>query len=390
MEKIKTGARLFVYIAILVILAVLTSCGKPDDIPEETSSFETDESTDSDVLSTGDSAGNGPAYVVVTDDTVPPHEGMVRSPLTNEWVDADVAATRPIAVIIPNEKDAVPHYNLSEASVVYEANVEGRMTRLMAIYEDWEKLDQIGNVRSLRSYFAYWSFEWDAFIVHYGGPYFIDDLIAEPTTENVNGNLSEDSSAFFRTTTRPAPHNGYVSGSGLMQVIKKKGYSLTYRGLTDENHFQFASKADPNTLAQYGFGARSAAYIDMSGCYPLTRCYFEYNEEDGLYYRYQRLIGDSDGPHTDAVTKEQLSFKNILVQVVKYEELGEGYLVFQCHDTTRDGWFFTNGRGIHVTWEKTSDYGATRYYDDYGNEVVLNTGKTMICVIEEGDDFTFW
>jgi len=38
---------------------------------------------------------------------------------------------------------------------------------------------------------------------------------------------------------------------------------------------------------------------------------------------------------------------------------------------------------IHVTWEKTGDYAPTTYYDDAGNEVVLNTGKTMIFVIQE-------
>ena len=91
----------------------------------------------------------------------------------------------------------------------------------------------------------------------------------------------------------------------------------------------------------------------------------------------------------DAATGEQLTFKNILVQNTFHEELGEGYLAFQCHDTTRDGWFFTNGRGIHVNWEKTSDYSATRYYDDNGDEIILNTGKTMICIIEDGDSFTF-
>ena len=127
----------------------------------------------------------------------------------------------------------------------------------------------------------------------------------------------------------------------------------------------------------------------MSGCYPLTRCYFEYNENDGLYYRSQHLSSSTDGPHIDGANNEQLAFKNVLVQYVKYEELAGGYLVFQCHDTTRDGWYFTNGKGIHVNWEKTSDYGATRFYDDYGNEILMNTGKTMICVVEEGDSFTF-
>jgi len=324
----------------------------------------------------------------ILDDSQPPQEGMLRSRLTNEWVAADVANTRPIAVMIANEVNAVPHYNLSEASIVYEALVEGSMTRLMAIYEDWEKLDKIGNIRSLRAYYAYWAFEWDAFIVHFGGPYFINSLIDEPTTQNVNGNLSSDIGAFFRTTDRKSPHNAYANGAELENVIADKDYSLRYRDMTDDNHFQFTSPSNPNTLNQYD-SAKNASYIDMSGCYPLTRCYFEYNEEDGLYYRSQHLSGGTDGPHIDAATGEQLAFSNILVQNVAIEDIGQGYLAFSCHETTLDGWFFTNGKGIHVTWSKTSDYGSTKFYDDFGNEIILNTGKTMICVVEKGDTFTF-
>ncbi len=327
--------------------------------------------------------------IVTEDDSLPPHAGMVRSRLTNEWIESSVANTRPIAVIIPNESAAIPHYSLSEASVIYEANVEGRMSRMMAIYEDWQDLSKIGNVRSLRTYFAYWAFEWDAFIVHYGGPHFINDLIAESTTQHIDGNLSSDSAAFFRDSSRTMPHNGYATGTGLAKVIQQKGYPLSYRGLTDSYHYNFTTKSSPNALTQYGSEAKSATYIDMSGCYPLTRCYFEFNESDGLYYRSQHLSSSTDGPHIDGTNSEQLTFKNILVQYVKYEELSGGYLVFQCHDTTRDGWYFTNGKGIHVNWEKTSDYGATRYYDDYGNEILMNTGKTMVCIVEEGDSFTY-
>ena len=382
MKRIKTG------LALIVTLAMLTACGTQDNGPGSPILPETGEST---APSNTASGAVTPVNIVVEDDSVPPHEGMSRSLVTNEWVDNSVVDTRPIAVMIPNEKDAIPQYSLSKASVLYEANVEGRMTRLMAIYEDWSKLEQIGNVRSLRSYYAYWAFEWDAFLVHYGNPFFISDLIDQPTTENIDGITSSDSTAFYRTTDRKAPHNTYTTGQKLLQAIRQEGYSLSYRGLTDEHHFLFATKAEPNTLAQYGKDATPAAYIDMSGCYPLTRCYFEFNEKDGLYYRYQHLVGDTDSPHIDAATGEQLAFKNILVQNIKSEDLGlsEGYLVFQCHDDTRDGWYFTNGMGIHVTWQKDSDYGATRYYDDNGNEILLNTGKTMICIINENDNFTF-
>lgn len=323
----------------------------------------------------------------VDDPLLPPRDGMVRSKLTNEWIEEEVAETRPIAVIIPNESRAQPHYNLSKASVVYEAKVEGSMTRLMAIYEDWQDLEKIGNVRSIRSYFAYWAFEWDPIIVHYGGPYFVYDLLDVETTENVDG--MQDTLAFYRTTDRESPHNAYTSGSGIVSSVTKHGYSLNYRGMIKDHHFVFAAADHPNDLSQYGENAKSATYVDMTGAYPLTRCYFNYNETDGLYYRSQYLSGSTDGPHVDGATGEQLSFSNLLVQHVKQEEIGNGYLAMQCHDTTRDGWFFTKGKGIHVTWQKTGDYEPTQYFDDAGNEIELNTGKTMILIIRDTDDFTF-
>ncbi len=383
MKKIK------LWLLLLAIATCLSACGNQDDLtspilPEEESSQISEESKPQAEDSLEDFSSN----IVIVDDTLPPEEGMIRSRLTNEWIDKSIANTRPIAVMTPNEVDAIPHYNLSEASILYEANVEGRMTRLLAIYEGWQNLEKIGNVRSLRTYYAYWSFEWDAFLVHLGGPYFVDNLLAQETTQNVNGNLG-DNEAFFRSDDREAPHNAYATGAGIQEVIDRKGYDLSYRGLTADSHFQFASKAAPNTLEHYGDNAQSATYIDMSGSYPLTRCHFEYNEEDGLYYRSQHLSGATDGPHIDAATGEQLSFKNIIVQNILQEELTDGYMVFQCHDNTRDGWFFTNGKGIHVTWTKDADYGATKFYDDNGKEITLNTGKTMICVIEDGDPFTY-
>lgn len=370
----------------LLLSLLLSGCNSlsPSDSPDESAPQATKEHWNSN----NPSQSNSNIQIIIEDDTTPPDPDMVRSRLTNEWIDKEIAGQRPIAVMIPNESNAIPQYNLSEASVLYEANVEGKITRLMAIFENWQDLKRIGNIRSTRTYYAYWAFEWDAFLVHYGGPYYINDLMEQEETENIDG-LSGAGSAFYRTKDRPEPHNVYTDGSLLSEQIASDGYSLSYRDMTDEEHFHFTDKANPNALTQYKEAAQNATYIDMSGSYPLTRCYFEYNEEDGLYYRYQHLSGVSDEPHTDA-SGTQLSFKNILVQFVKQEVLDDrGYLVLQCHDDTRDGWFFTNGKGIHVNWKKGSDYEATRYYDDNGEEIVLNTGKTMICIVNENDSFTF-
>ena len=320
-----------------------------------------------------------------SDEDVPPEEGMVRSRITNEWVTEEVNNTRPITVMIPNTKTAA-QYGISNADVLYECNVEGSITRLMALFQDWSDFDRLGNVRSCRDYYVYWSFEWDAFYIHYGGPFYIDEVINRPDTEDIDG-LS--SSNFFRANdTGNSTDNAYVDTEGILADIKKLGYDLEYRdGYADEHHYQFAPNNSPNTLEQYS-DAITANKIDMSPTYPVTNCYFVYNSETGLYDRYQHLSGAADGPHVDMANNKQLAFKNIIIQNTYYEVRDQkGYLAFQCHDNTRDGWFFTNGKGIHVTWEKASDYGATRYYDDDGNEIQFNTGKTMVCIVEDGDSF---
>lgn len=320
---------------------------------------------------------------------VPPQEGMVRSPLTNEWIDGALEDVRPIAVMSPNDSGALPHYNFSKADILYECPVEGGITRSMAVFKDWQNLDRIGNVRSSRDYFIYWALEWDSIYVHFGGPFYIDDLIEQESTNNITGcsygaggrsGLNEN--AFYRATDRSAPQNAYTSTEGINSAIDKLGYSKTYRdSYYEPDHFKFASEKEPNTLESYS-DAVSAKEIDLSKPYPITKTAFTYNEEDGLYYR--SMYGKAD---VDAANgNQQLAFKNVLVQFAYHEVRdAKGYLAFQVHDTTRGGYFFTNGKAIHVNWEKSTDYSPTKFYDDDGNEIRLNTGKTMICVVKDTD-----
>lgn len=319
----------------------------------------------------------------------PPEEGMVRSPLTNEWIDGDLEDARPIAVMSPNDSNALPHYNFSKADILYECPVEGGITRSMAVFKDWEDLDRIGNVRSSRDYFIYWALEWDSIYVHFGGPFYIDELIEQESTNNITGCSYGDGgkvglyeNAFYRATDRSAPQNAYASAEGINNAIDKFGYSKTYReDYYVADHFKFASENEPNTLEDYS-DAFTATEIDLSKAYPINKTSFTYNPEDGLYYRYMYGKADTDAANNN----QQLAFKNVLVQFAYYEVRDQkGYLAFQVHDTTRDGYYFTNGKAIHVTWEKSTDYGPTKYYDDDGNEIEINTGKTMICIVKDGD-----
>ena len=78
-------------------------------------------------------------------------EGMYRSELTNEWIDEGLKNQRPIAVMVDNEKIALPHYGLTEADVVYEimnSTLNDRITRFMVLVKDWGKIQQMGSIRS--------------------------------------------------------------------------------------------------------------------------------------------------------------------------------------------------------------------------------------------------
>lgn len=85
-----------------------------------------------------------------------------------------------------------------------------------------------------------------------------------------------------------------------------------------------------------------------------------------------------------------MTFSNVIIQNTHWSKRdAKGYLAFQNIDSTRDGYYFTKGRGIHITWKKTSDYSPTKYYDDNGNEIQLNEGKTYIAIAQEGKNVLY-
>ena len=193
----------------LLIVSGCTTCGKANK--ETMPSVDVITSIPEDAQDTsGDSSGGSSTAdnAETTATTTPSHEGMVRSRLTNEWVDPSIASTRPIAVMIPNSKTA-SQYGISQADILYECNVEASMTRLMAVFDDWSSFEKLGNIRSCRDYFAYWAFEWDAVIVHYGGPFYMDDVMGRNDTQHID--CIDYGSAYYRDVAKNDYDNAFTS-----------------------------------------------------------------------------------------------------------------------------------------------------------------------------------
>ena len=299
-------------------------------------------------------------------------DGKIRSYLTGRMVDAAIGNRRPIAIMMSNDKAALPQYGINRADIVYEAPVEGGMNRYMAIIEDYDDLDRIGSVRSCRTYYTYFAREFDAIYAHYGQSTFAKPYLAN--VDNINGLDGIGTVAYYRTKDRKSPHNAYSSGERLNKAIAQLGYSESYSA-DYKGHYRFAKTGHEVTLD----GAPSV--MDAARVYPgyvMNKPWFEYNESDGLYYRYQY-----GAPHKG--DEGPIAVKNILFQYCPSGHYATtDYLDINVHDDSY-GLYATEGKAIPVKWTKDGEFGLTHYYDMENNEVILNQGKTWICVISAQD-----
>ncbi len=343
---------------VLTMCASLMACGKDEETQEAEETGSTD-ATQETVEAVDDSAA---FWEQVSED------GQVRSYLTGDWVDAEYGRQRPVAVMIENTKACLPQYGIGNAGVIYECVVEGGITRMMAIFDDYSGLDQIGNVRSSRPYYVYFASEYDAIYMHAGGNPAAFELIDDKNlVDNLNAlslEGSKGSSAAFRTGT--SEHTLYTNSEGIDIGIEKLGYDMSLP--TDyEPHFQFAE--DGNDLAD---GEDCQA---LQLYYYTNEPYWIYNEDDGLYYRYE-----FNQKQVDALTGDQLTAKNIIIEDVEWwTYAGSQYLGYLLSYNTGTGKFITNGKMVDIVWSKDGDSDVTHYYYlDSGEEIQLNVGTTWI------------
>lgn len=301
------------------------------------------------------------------------HEGEARSPLTGEWIDEELAKQRPVSCMIGNTDSALPQFGIGKAEVIYEAPVEGGLTRLMGIFQDYKEIEKLGSVRSSRLYYAYYSMEFDAIYLHYGQASYATSFLQSGQIDDLNGlDYAVDQAVIYRDTAKKAPHNAYATGKGLTAGIELKQYDTQYAD-DHEAHYQFAQDDTPVTLS--GASCQDAGVVQPG--YLINKPYFEYNSQDGLYYRYQY-----GGRHIDGTSGDQLAVKNIILQNSSVHSLdAKDYLEI---GTTGEGTgqYVTGGKAIDITWKREDNFSPTHYYDSDGNEITLNPGKTWVCIVD--------
>ena len=180
---------LLIFLSAMVMCSMLAGCGKTEeaagtDMIESNVTGETKDTAATETVTTTESTAEE------TETVVENHDGMYRSELTNEWIDESLKEQRPIAVLVDNEKTALDHYGLTQADIVYEimnSTANDEVTRFMAIVKDWGSITRFGSIRSARTTNFMIAPEYNAVLVHDGGPFYINDYLTNAWVNNLSG-----------------------------------------------------------------------------------------------------------------------------------------------------------------------------------------------------------
>lgn len=305
------------------------------------------------------------------EDKGPDLTGLAINPLTGLYIDEDAAARRTVSVVINNLPKALPQSGIGQADIYYEVLAEGGITRMVVLFQDFNA-EKIGPVRSARDYFTYFALDNDAVFVHHGGSPTGYAAIKNRGIADIDGMGCD---AFWRDKERVNKpgmyeHSSYISAEGILKSAEKYGYRMTREV---EPMFTFAEEE----ITPEGEDV-TAMTLKYSGD-QISR--FEYDEQKGVYYRYQ-----NGNAHIDDLTGETVSVKNVIVQyantyVIAGDEAGRREVELVGSGT---GYYYTNGRYENITWTKTAYNSPTKWYGSDGKELMLNKGKTFICVYPIG------
>lgn len=311
-------------------------------------------------------------YYYLSEPTKTPSEVKEEKKLT--IVDQD-SNKRPLAVMYDNNVGYDSHAGLQDSYLNYEVIVEGGLTRIMALFKD-KDVKLIGPVRSSRHYFLDYSLESDAIYCHYGWSEFAKSDISKLGVDNINGLTNEN--AYYRDNSISRPHNVFTTSERLYKQAENSNYNVTTKSWkllnysVDNISFDNIFKEDTNEENEW-YRIANSIVLKYSN-YQTTS--YQYDSENKYYLR------SMDGnPHLDKTTKEQLHYKNIIIEKVKNSTLDDYGRQDLETVGTGEGYYITNGYAAPITWQKDTRNGKTVYKYENGEEIKVNDGNTFIQIV---------
>ncbi|TSC83996.1 MAG: hypothetical protein G01um101413_799 [Parcubacteria group bacterium Gr01-1014_13] len=275
------------------------------------------------------------------------------------------SAVQVVGVMIDNHPDSRPQSGLSQAKIVYEAPVEGGLTRYLAIFDNKQAVIEAGPVRSARGYFLDWLQEYgNGLYMHSGG--------SPEALGLINSRKIFDANEFYwgqyywRSQRRQAPHNLYTNTDNWQKVVSQYGNTSTL--FTADKAWKYTR------IIGKTIGTRGGVKIPFSTDYEVVWTY------DAKKLNYVRSVNDKKETDKDG---SEVRARNILVQITNVQDVVSDDKGRKVITTVGKGTaiILKKGNVSYGTWKKTSLTSRTRFYDKNGKEVMLVPGNTWVEVV---------
>lgn len=356
-------------IAVLLLLCLLTGCSKTSTVKQ------TNEKKQSATTAPTEAPTEpAPTEPEVTD-TVAYRHPLTGEPMESAW------SGRPVAVVIPNNKEAYPHHGTGNADILYEIEAEGGVTRCLALFSDLTDIPKIGPVRSARTYFNNVAYSYNAPIAHCGGsPGGISGRYDSATGAKIPEwpHIDEmyNGSYFYRDTNR----------------YENLGYLWEYTLFTKGDLLQGAMTANGYTAetASYDlvFGDTSSAEGGDSGVKVVIN--FRGDKKTTLDFVDGRYEMTQHGKtYTDGNTGEKVTFRNVLVLEAEQWYDTEGYRTYYTLIGTGTGYYACDGKMVPIKWVRPTLADSFSYTLEDGTPITLGEGTSYIAITGQKNAVTF-
>ncbi len=307
---------------------------------------------------------------VSSEETPAPEAPKYLNTLTGELSLSEESATskKPIAITINNVRTAQKvQTGLDLADVVFETEVEGGITRLLALFADPTNVPKLGTVRSLRVPFAEIACGMDAILFYHG----IDYDYCAPHLKKLDiesYQIGSKSSAFREKNGLAYEHTLYTTGKMLDNTISSQKLNDKGSGKTWLNFSEKTDKIAPaETVAKTISVPFSSSYVTQ----------FLYDEESGKYARARKGVA-----YTDAVSGEKELFTNIFVL-----ETTISYYPDNKHRkvnlSSGSGYYASAGGVVPIKWEKGDSEDNFKFTLEDGSKLTVNQGNSYVCIMNK-------
>ncbi|MBR6917521.1 MAG: DUF3048 domain-containing protein, partial [Clostridia bacterium] len=268
-------AKILVSLVLCIVLALsAVSCGKDDGgdstLNVDTAYEHTDTGKPKANVETEDPAGKEPKYI---------------NPLTGLEASEDASDKRPLGVMLNNIYEALPQVGIGDADILFECLAEGGITRLFALFDNYEDLGVIGSIRSSRPYYIDFAQMFDAIYCHAGGSEDAYANIANRGINNIDGVRGDPLGVYYRDEermqTKAIEHTLMTTGEGITRTIEYCNYRTELRDGYDYP-FEFPEWGDTYELKS-GDDCKKI-HLPISWYQTVD---YEYDEKECKYLRYQ-------------------------------------------------------------------------------------------------------